>query len=483
MSLDFARTWPAELSLGDEEDSFPGRSALPRSSTDFYPDDFASLLSMGSNLDSSGLRPEIPFGTGPLTRPFEPHPFQQPGPLQSLQSLPAAGWNAPEASPAPNADLISPNPPAIAPKSKKTERKSRKRTNSSTSDAPPPRKTKVETTEEAKRYQRLMRNRASAQQSRERKKLHLANLEREVQMLRNANSQLTRRVAELEHENNKLRGVDSFHCISGDDFSLSPSSLPHSESSSDHSEASSHPSSPLTGGFLFVFIFAMFFFTFPGIAPSLPSSGRSGRALLSYSHPSVFEDDSTSAPLTLPHNVAAQPQEIDVTANSNINVAESYEDVLDMSLVVKANKPNHPPAFMDVDHATLDADFVYMLSKLRTQQEVPNTYANVSYFFVPSVFSILPTKETVQKTPQTVRTVSKAINVRSDRLLGAPDGAGPNVGASVNSSAFAEFISIGDMIYFWMPLGIADGSEFVETRLDDLFEIGCHVREARVVGF
>jgi transcriptional activator HAC1 len=143
--------------------------------------------------------------------------------------------------------LISPNPPAIAPKSKKTERKSRKRTNSSTSDAPPPRKTKVETTEEAKRYQRLMRNRASAQQSRERKKLHLANLEREVQMLRNANSQLTRRVAELEHENNKLRGVDSFHCISGDDFSLSPSSLPHSESSSDHSEASSHPSSPLTG--------------------------------------------------------------------------------------------------------------------------------------------------------------------------------------------------------------------------------------------
>ncbi|KAL0743487.1 hypothetical protein Bca4012_085000 [Brassica carinata] len=58
---------------------------------------------------------------------------------------------------------------------------------------------------ETKRLKRLLRNRVSAQQARERKKAYLGELENRVKDLENRNSELEERLSTLQNENQMLR--------------------------------------------------------------------------------------------------------------------------------------------------------------------------------------------------------------------------------------------------------------------------------------
>ncbi|KAJ8471042.1 hypothetical protein OPV22_025385 [Ensete ventricosum] len=60
---------------------------------------------------------------------------------------------------------------------------------------------------EHKRLKRLLRNRVSAQQARERKKLYLTDLEAKVKDLETKNSELEERISTLQKENNMLRQI------------------------------------------------------------------------------------------------------------------------------------------------------------------------------------------------------------------------------------------------------------------------------------
>ncbi|KFK25396.1 hypothetical protein AALP_AA8G109000 [Arabis alpina] len=60
---------------------------------------------------------------------------------------------------------------------------------------------------ETKRLKRLLRNRVSAQQARERKKAYLSELENRVKDLENKNSELDERLSTLQNENQMLRHI------------------------------------------------------------------------------------------------------------------------------------------------------------------------------------------------------------------------------------------------------------------------------------
>ncbi|CAH2044415.1 unnamed protein product [Thlaspi arvense] len=60
---------------------------------------------------------------------------------------------------------------------------------------------------ENKRLKRLLRNRVSAQQARERKKAYLSELESKVKDLENKNSELEERLSTLQNENQMLRHI------------------------------------------------------------------------------------------------------------------------------------------------------------------------------------------------------------------------------------------------------------------------------------
>lgn len=60
---------------------------------------------------------------------------------------------------------------------------------------------------ENKRLKRLLRNRVSAQQARERKKAYLSELEVRVKDLEKKNSELDERLSTLQNENNMLRQI------------------------------------------------------------------------------------------------------------------------------------------------------------------------------------------------------------------------------------------------------------------------------------
>ncbi|CAN6847410.1 unnamed protein product [Brassica oleracea] len=60
---------------------------------------------------------------------------------------------------------------------------------------------------ETKRLKRLLRNRVSAQQARERKKAYLGELETRVKDLENRNSELEERLSTLQNENQMLRQI------------------------------------------------------------------------------------------------------------------------------------------------------------------------------------------------------------------------------------------------------------------------------------
>ena len=60
---------------------------------------------------------------------------------------------------------------------------------------------------ESKRLKRLLRNRVSAQQARERKKAYLIDLETRVKDLEKKNSELKERLSTLQNENQMLRQI------------------------------------------------------------------------------------------------------------------------------------------------------------------------------------------------------------------------------------------------------------------------------------
>ncbi|KAJ6798778.1 transcription factor HY5 [Iris pallida] len=60
---------------------------------------------------------------------------------------------------------------------------------------------------EHKRLKRLLRNRVSAQQARERKKAYLSDLEAKVKDLETKNSELEERLSTLQNENQMLRHI------------------------------------------------------------------------------------------------------------------------------------------------------------------------------------------------------------------------------------------------------------------------------------
>ncbi|KAL9239864.1 hypothetical protein vseg_014143 [Gypsophila vaccaria] len=60
---------------------------------------------------------------------------------------------------------------------------------------------------ESKRLKRLLRNRVSAQQARERKKAYLSDLETRVKDLEKRNSELEERLSTLQNENQMLRHI------------------------------------------------------------------------------------------------------------------------------------------------------------------------------------------------------------------------------------------------------------------------------------
>lgn len=63
------------------------------------------------------------------------------------------------------------------------------------------------------KWGRLLRNRVSAQQARERKKAYLNDLEVRVKELEKKNSELEERVSTLQNENNMLRQVGCYSII------------------------------------------------------------------------------------------------------------------------------------------------------------------------------------------------------------------------------------------------------------------------------
>ncbi|KAJ0806024.1 putative transcription factor bZIP family [Helianthus annuus] len=76
------------------------------------------------------------------------------------------------------------------------------------------RKGKNPADKENKRLKRLLRNRVSAQQARERKKAYLSELEVRVKELEKKNSEVEERLSTLQNENQMLRHVCfSFKCF------------------------------------------------------------------------------------------------------------------------------------------------------------------------------------------------------------------------------------------------------------------------------
>ncbi|WVZ77425.1 hypothetical protein U9M48_025290 [Paspalum notatum var. saurae] len=81
------------------------------------------------------------------------------------------------------------------------------RAQSSTAQASSRRRVRSPADKEHKRLKRLLRNRVSAQQARERKKAYLTDLEVKVKELEKKNSEMEERLSTLQNENQMLRQI------------------------------------------------------------------------------------------------------------------------------------------------------------------------------------------------------------------------------------------------------------------------------------
>ena len=154
-----------------------------------------------AQLLASAYNAQMPFGN-PFMNPYATH---LPTFIASSPSPP------PVTSPSPVQETkpVVKQQTATKKKKKTSNKRPRETNNSSPSEALAELETKKtgspDEDKEIKRQRRLIKNRESAQASRERKKLYVKGLEAKVEELTNKNSSLTSKLAELEEENRKLR--------------------------------------------------------------------------------------------------------------------------------------------------------------------------------------------------------------------------------------------------------------------------------------
>lgn len=438
---------------------------------------------MGTEFDTSGLQEYLPRAAPPFSS--APMPALRPVEYRNVPPMVLSTGDLmkkePQAAPAPVADN----------KEKRPRSQSRKR--------PKPAEDELESgdgdnalggddTMDAKRKQRLLRNRASAQLSRERKKAYLTGVEQQVERLTQENARLMARIQELTAENLALRNntepIGRLSPAGPSDavFTWSPQlgapSHNHTSDSDQSRDSSRSPSPFKTGGmFFFSFLFALvLFFNVSGRSGSDGDvATNNGRALMSLTqqqtfaqpHPSFFASKATSQ----------QQPDIDlayVPPPARADASAKWDPS-----ALQVERYNRMPLH-EKNRDVLLLAYRKMLQESFLAPDVPASRANASYFFVPSVFSILNGKDGRTKAGVWAQTQ------RSDNLL--PSGrdqsfADPNVS---NASDMPEYIVQGDMVYFWLPLSMSswaaqgessNGGDFNQS----LFEIGCNVHAVRIL--
>mmetsp|Transcript_27977 Transcript_27977/g.39479 ORF Transcript_27977/g.39479 Transcript_27977/m.39479 type:complete len:689 (+) Transcript_27977:50-2116(+) len=203
-----------------------------------------------AEFDECSELPHDPLSAFRITHPTPAHPNMMPQtnhPQQQLQQqqfqqqahLPVPQPKAPQ-----SANNCGTHAEKAAPKKRKPNSKSAD--SARTENPPDPNSNSGEDTldaKQAKRQRRLMRNRESAQLSRERKKAYVKGLEDNVQVLTKANHDLTQQVLELTSENKKLKEQLGIHG-GGSPVTFAQASSPGSLVSA--SDEYSSPNSPTT---------------------------------------------------------------------------------------------------------------------------------------------------------------------------------------------------------------------------------------------
>jgi hypothetical protein len=426
---------------------------------------FPSLLSIGSELDLSGFRDSF------LLPPFDS-----------------------QANPSTCANKQNPKPPISRSPSpdSKTASKSRKRLKRNDEfpekrvKKEPVKKEKDEAEEEVnedenessdmKRRQRLMRNRASAQLSRERKKAYMNSLVEE-------NARLRSQVEALMTENKKLRSnaVNSSYpfltlpVLNETPLMASPASE-HSGSDDLSEVTKSRSSSPLNKGriffaFAFAFVLLLNFSGTPLLPPTSTLSHPSGRALLSTSqlsqpHPSFFSspDVIESAPKGKSAEMALAQRLNTMSKPMTPSSSESF----DSTYVNQATSVSNGVTKFTIPESELTNDLellIMLYRKLLTVQALNSPWGyNASYFFVPSVFPLLAKSTLVSGKP-----AWNFDRKAQHRLLGSPESSDstthePDDNSTRNSSfnsSFLDYVAQGDVIFFWMPMTDVSWSSFI----------------------
>jgi len=353
---------------------------------------------------------------------------------------------------------------------------------------------------DAKRKQRLLRNRASAQLSRERKKAYLSGVEQQVERLKDENARLAARVHELTNENLVLRGALACHPVTNSfpvkgrfpapdpatypaGWSPEHASHSHSTSDSDKSRTSSQSRSPSPfkagGMFFFSFLFALvFFFNLSSMPGDQATLRNSGRALMSIraqqtpaqTHPSFFQSRGSN-------DVDVQP-EMDIAPYVSPGAAPSAAVWSADASALQLAKYNTAEKTQAQRQEMMISAYRKMLHESFIAPDVSASRMNASYFFVPSVYSILQAKAAQGRSKHGVWAHGQVENL----LPSGRDSASLN--HSTATSDMPEYIVQGDLVYFWMPLSKslwAEGDG--QAGNQSLFEIGCRVHEARVLSF
>eukprot|EP00898_Chlorokybus_atmophyticus_P006905 jgi/Chlat1/7215/Chrsp57S06866 len=158
---------------------------------------------------SSNTSPKTP--AAPAASPARAIPTSAAAAPSSLHSNPMA-VQSPTTPPSQRSNGAATQPTTISPSAANTgsatANGNNKRGNPATQkDARVAKMKRIEDEKERKRLKRLLRNRVSAQQARERKKAYMGTLEGKSKDLEAQNAALLARVAQLQNENNMLRNI------------------------------------------------------------------------------------------------------------------------------------------------------------------------------------------------------------------------------------------------------------------------------------
>lgn len=339
--------------------------------------------------------PSIPLNTqAPLAKqePLPLHvlpshinpPFSAfPRPLEGLPENNLPPFHAPTDS----TPLITISQKTTENRKKKAQKRSRKRKANAQASTSDPKKLMSEAEAmEQKRKQRLVRNRASAQLSRDRKKVHLTNLENQVLALAEENTALKSQVAKLTSEINHLRQQNSF----GSPIYQSPASDYGSEDSTGtFSSGSASPGHLSSGLFLFAFVFAFgVFFQWSGLdlggaPPSHAMASSGGRALQSYQSAPLL--DWSVVPSFKSLDQSKDNDVLGITALAREESPKELESAVSQ-LIAKTDNMALSVSPYQAPNQDSYIDSTGLYEKLLWANETIE--ANVSYFFVPSLYSI-----------------------------------------------------------------------------------------------